>query len=263
MNKLLATLLVGLAASAAHADLMAPAPPVVVRGTIAAVDGNTLAVTSKTGTKLTVVLAPDAKIAALSAIGIEAIQPGSFIGTAAKPGRNGTLTALEVHVFAPSMRGLGEGHRAWDLGKRSSMTNGDVGSVSDTGSVKGAKGRVIVVNYKGGQQQVTVPTSVPIVAFAEGTAAQLVVGAHIFAFTKRLPRRKPGDQPGRGGSGRGGAAHVRGGCRKSVATHFRLPLPSSGSPPLQGRGWGWGLRPSGHSARDQRPTPTPPLKGRG
>jgi len=181
MHKLFAAALPGLVATTAQAELMAPAPPVVVRGTIDSVTGNVLGVTSKTGEKLTVVLAPDAKVAALSVVGIDAIQPGSFIGTAAKPRHGAMLEAVEVHVFPPSMRGLGEGHRAWDLGKNSSMTNGDVGSV------KGSRGRTIMVNYKGGQQQVYVPKSVPIVAFADGTLAQLVPGAHLFAFTKKLP----------------------------------------------------------------------------
>ncbi|MGI4879556.1 MAG: hypothetical protein ACRYG4_18945, partial [Janthinobacterium lividum] len=122
------------------------------------------------------------KVAALSVIGIDQIVAGSFIGTAAKPGPNGGLRALEVHVFPASMRGAGEGHRAWDLGKTSTMTNGNVGAV---GSVKHAKGRTITVDYKGGQQEVFVPATVPIVAFSDGNFAELVPGAHVFAFTMK------------------------------------------------------------------------------
>ena len=49
-----------------------------------------------------------------------------------------------MHVFPASMRGSGEGHRPWDLGGNSSMTNGTVGSlvVSD--------GHTITVKYKDG-----------------------------------------------------------------------------------------------------------------
>ena len=57
MHKLFAAALLGLVATTAQAELMAPAPPVVVRGTIDSVTGNVLGVTSKTGEKLTVVLA--------------------------------------------------------------------------------------------------------------------------------------------------------------------------------------------------------------
>ncbi|BFO11665.1 hypothetical protein GGER_41750 [Serratia rubidaea] len=38
------------------------------------------------------------------------IKPDSFIGTAAVPQADGSLKALEVHVFAASLRGSGEGH---------------------------------------------------------------------------------------------------------------------------------------------------------
>lgn len=182
MKTLIATLAAALLATGASADLMAPAAPTTIRGTITSVSGNTLGIKSNTGTALTLVLASDAKVAALSKVGIDEIKPNSFIGTAAKPGKNGTLEAIEVHVFPESMRGLGEGHRPWDLGKTSSMTNGNVGSV---GAIKGHKGRTLTVDYKVGTQQVVVPASVPIVAFAEGTPAQLAPGAHVFAFAMK------------------------------------------------------------------------------
>jgi len=186
MKKLLVAVAVTMIAGPAAADLMKPAAPIVVRGTIASINGRTLTVKINSGSQLVVVLTPDAKVAALTVIGIDQIKQDSFIGTAAKPGANGTLQALEVHVFAPSMRGLGEGHRAWDLGKTSSMTNGNVGSVTDgVGSVAAAQGRMLTVDYKGGKQQIFVPQSVPIVAFAEGSIAQLVPGAHVFAFTMK------------------------------------------------------------------------------
>lgn len=184
MKKLLAVLAASLLASGASADLMKPAAPVVVRGTIVTVEGSTLGVRSNDGASLVVVLAPGAKVAALTKIGIDDIKPNSFIGTAAKPGKNGVLEAVEVHVFPESMRGLGEGHRSWDLGATSSMTNGNVGKV---GTIKHHTGRTLTVDYKGGTQEVLVPATVPIVAFNEGTPAQLVTGAHIFAFTMRTP----------------------------------------------------------------------------
>lgn len=192
MTKLLAaltaTLLTTGLATGASADLMKPAAPVVVRGTITAVDpAGALSVKANDGSALTVVLAPGAKVAALSKIGLDDIKPNSFIGTAAKPGKNGVLEATEVHVFAESMRGLGEGHRAWDTGPTSTMTNGNVGKV---GTIRHHSGRTLTVDYKGGTQEVVVPARTPIVAFADGTTAQLVPGAHIFAFTMRTPDGK-------------------------------------------------------------------------
>lgn len=185
MKTIFAALAATLLATGASADLMKPSAPVVVRGTITAVDaGGALSVKANDGTALTVVLAPDAKVAALTKIGIDDIKANSFIGTAAKPGKNGVLEATEVHVFPESMRGRGEGHRPWDQGATSTMTNGNVGKV---GTIRHHSGRTLTVDYKGGTQQVVVPANVPVVAFAEGSAAQLVPGAHIFAFTMRTP----------------------------------------------------------------------------
>ena len=86
------------------------------------------------GDKVTLKLAPSVSL-----------RPNSFIGVTAVPGDNGTLKALEVHVFPEAMRGSGEGHRPWDLAPDSTMTNGTVGSVivSD--------GRLLTVGYKGGE----------------------------------------------------------------------------------------------------------------
>lgn len=186
-----------LLATAASADLMKPAGPVFVRGTIVAFtpapppavrDAVTtlapaeLSVKARDGTTVVVLLAAGSKVAALTKIGLDAIEPNSFIGTAAKPGKGGVLEATEVHVFPESMRGVGEGHRPWDTGSTSTMTNGNVAKV---GTIKHHAGRTLTVDYKGGTQSIVVPANVPIVAFAEGTMAQLVAGARIFAITTK------------------------------------------------------------------------------
>ena len=58
----------------------------------------------------------------------EMIRQTSFIGTAAVTGVDGKMTATEVHVFDESARGTGEGHRSFDLGPNSTMTNANVDS---------------------------------------------------------------------------------------------------------------------------------------
>ncbi len=178
-----------LLAMPAAADLMKPAGPVFVRGTIVAADPAALTVKATDGTTVTIALAPGFKVAALTKIGLDTIQANSFIGTAAKPGKGGVLEATEVHVFPKSMRGLGEGHYGWDKGPTSTMTNGNVGKV---GTIKHHAGRTLTVDYKGGTQEIVVPANVPIVAFAEGTAAQLVPGAHVFVITQKTPDGKLG-----------------------------------------------------------------------
>lgn len=184
-----------LTATAASAQMMGAAPqappPVGVRGTITSVAGTPetgmkLGVTSKSGKAMVLLLAPKTSFVSSTVISIDAIKAGSFIGTAAEPGPNGTLVATEVHVFPESMRGVGEGHRPWDTSATSSMTNGNVDDVTEGGLSK-KNGRTLTVNYKGGKQSVYVPVSVPIVAFAPATAAVATKGAKVFTFAMKQP----------------------------------------------------------------------------
>jgi hypothetical protein len=42
---------------------------------------------------------------------------------------DGSLNAVEVHIFPESMRGTREGHYPWDLQPQSTMTNANVEQV--------------------------------------------------------------------------------------------------------------------------------------
>jgi hypothetical protein len=90
------------------------------------------------------------------------------------PQADGTQKALEVHIFAESQRGTGEGHRPWDGAPNSTMTNGTVGS-----SVTGVDGPVITVRYKDGEKKIIVPPDVPVVTFVPGDKGELKPGAKI------------------------------------------------------------------------------------
>jgi hypothetical protein len=147
-----------------------------VRGTIDAVDAHELHVTTRTGEKVTLKIADNAGVTIIAPIAIDAIKPGSFIGTAAMSQPDGTLKALEIQVFPESMRGVGEGHRPWDLGAGSSMTNGTVGDL------KVSNGRYLTLTYKDGEQKVFVPENAPIITYLPATQADLKKGAHIIAF---------------------------------------------------------------------------------
>jgi hypothetical protein len=167
----------GAVALAAAGGAWAQSPRAVrIRATIDAADAGSLSLTSRAGQKLTVVLASDTVIVAIVPIRLEDIKPGSFIGSAAMPQSDGTLRALEVHVFPESMRGTGEGHRPFDLQPRSTMTNGTVGTVS------GTSGRTLTVDYRDGQKTIVVPPDTPVVTYEPGSPALLVPGAHVIVM---------------------------------------------------------------------------------
>jgi hypothetical protein len=90
------------------------------------------------------------------------------------------MVAVEVHVFPESMRGSGEGHRPFDLGPKSTMTNGTVGQ-----EVVGNAGQTLTVRYKGGNKDILVPPGAPVVTISPGDRTLLVTGAHIIAFTQK------------------------------------------------------------------------------
>ena len=159
----------------------ADAPPpqrIGVRGAITALDGDSMKVHTTRGEDVTVNLNKDTQVRGVTLAQMSDIKPGSYIGTAAVPGPDGTLKALEVHVFPPSMAGTGDGHRDFDLAKDSSMTNGMVGDLVTS------NGRTMTVKYKGGEQKVVVPDDVPIVNLVPGDRSLLKPGVKIVLFAQ-------------------------------------------------------------------------------
>ena len=173
-------LLACFAASLAHAA-SAQTPTTRIRATIDQANGQTLQLTARDGAKQTVTLRPDTAVTLIVAAKLTDIQPGSYIGTAALPGPDGTLQALEIHVFPENRRGTGEGHRPFDLQPQSTMTNGTVGDVI------GTTDRTITLRYQGGEKKVAVSPTTPIVAFEPGTQAMLVAGAHVIVTAAKAP----------------------------------------------------------------------------
>jgi len=162
---------------------LAASPPTNVRATIARVDGNTLDIKERDGGVAKIHLADNAKIASVTKASLSDIKPGSFIGTAATPGKDGKLQAIEVHIFPESMRGTGEGDRAWDLTPKSSMTNGTVAQKSDkveANKVNRVEGNDVTVNFNGGTKIVTVTPDTKVVTLVPGDRSELKPNAKIF-----------------------------------------------------------------------------------
>src|SRR5215217_4951880 len=168
-----------LVASAALAQPPA-AGPTVVRGNVAALSGNTLSVKQAKAPAQAVTLAPNWSVAVMKPVSPDAIQPGSFIGTAEMPQKDGTGRSLEVHVFPPGVK-MGEGHYGWDKKPGSMMTNGTVGTV-----VAGKKGsRQLEVSYSYGKRMITVPANVPIVQITGGSRDQIKPGVPVFMVVQK------------------------------------------------------------------------------
>jgi len=176
------------------------ANPQRIRGDVAAVHGKDLDVKTNAGQVVTVRMTDQLRVSARGPADLASIAPGSFIGTTAVAQPDGTLKAVEVHVFPESMRGTGEGHRPMEseqpgstmtnatvtsvapakAAPRSTMTNATVGSVAPAGSA-----RRLTLKYKDGEQTVVVGDNVPVVTVEPGDSSMLVPGAHVVVTTAK------------------------------------------------------------------------------
>jgi hypothetical protein len=166
---------VAFAQQAPSAGATSPVVKPRVRGTIVQVEGSTLTVKATNGTLLNVHLNNNAKVVAIVAASLTDIKPGSFVGTTAVPQPGGTLRATEVHIFPESMRGTGEGHRAWDLGPTSTMTNGTVAL-----AVQKIEGHTLTIKYKDGEKTVVVTPDTAVVSYVLADRSELKANAKVF-----------------------------------------------------------------------------------
>src|SRR6202051_4598474 len=170
------------AASSLYAIAQQPPTPSRVRGTIEAVDGDVLAVKSRSGEDFKLHMAGYMRVVGITRISLADIKVGSFIGATTVPGPGGEADAVEVHVFPEDMRGTGEGSRPFDLRPNSTMTNATVAE-----SVVNNAGHVLTVKYKGGEKTVVVSPDTPVVAYVPADKSDLKAGAKVIAFVKKLP----------------------------------------------------------------------------
>src|SRR5499427_410725 len=180
MNRIFAGML--LAAFSLAALAQTPPPPVRVRGTVEKLENNVMTVKAPDGKTVDVKLTDNFTVVGVSRAHIGDIGEGKYIGTTTLGQRNGGLAALEVHIFPENMRGVGEGHYAWDLKPDSKMTNGNVAEVKSVG-----KDRMLTVKYKDGEQKVDVPANAKIVMFGPAERSELKKGAHVFCVAQKAP----------------------------------------------------------------------------
>jgi hypothetical protein len=149
--------------------------PVRIRGIIERVDGDVYIVKARAGDELKLKLAQNATVVALTKATLADIKQGSYIGVSGLPQPDGTQKALEVHILPENMRGVGEGHRSWDLQPSSTMTNGNVEQAAAS-----SEGQVLMLKYKDGEKRIVVSADTPIVVYVPGDKSELTPGAHIF-----------------------------------------------------------------------------------
>jgi hypothetical protein len=165
------------ARTAPPAEASAPRPAAPIDGAVVAFSGKVLSVKDAHGLVKTFTVADDARFLRLTKIEASAIKPGSFVATANVSQPDGSGVSKEFRVFAPALKGLGEGHGPM-AGEQpgTMMTNGTVSAevVSTT------RGREMDVTYggKGGQgvRHIVLPANVTIREMSLVDRAQIKPG---------------------------------------------------------------------------------------
>ena len=146
-----------------------------VRGTVEQVDGPKLLVKTRNGDEVVVVAPMGVPFVAVVPATLADLKPGTFVGSGAMPQPDGSLVALEVHIFPESMRGTGEGHRPWDGAAQATMTNASI----DT-AVTAVDGSTLTLKYSDGEKKLKVTPQTAIVAYATGDRAEVKPGTKLF-----------------------------------------------------------------------------------
>jgi hypothetical protein len=177
------TLRMPIAAAAVLVGLLLSTPTFAeahIRGTLTDAKDGTISVQTANGETKSIRLANDTGLFLVTKADMSAIKSGKFVGITSVE-QEGKRVAREVHVFEESLRGLAEGHYPWDLdSKPNMMTNANIAKVDEVGT-----DRVLKLNYKGGEQTITIPTNATIVAFDKAPADQIATGRMVFVIMKK------------------------------------------------------------------------------
>jgi hypothetical protein len=191
--------------------------PARVRGTLTAIDHDSVTVTERDGRTLTLKTGPYTTYAYVVPSSSDAIKVNDFVGSAVK-GPPSAMTAVELAIIPANMRAGRISLYDWDPLPdptaehpsditATSMTNGLVSSISPVApeltnthitkgivSAKngGAAGRTLTVTYDGGAKsfQITVPPNAPIVRYVLSDQSAATIGSVVMIKTN------PGDQAG-------------------------------------------------------------------
>jgi hypothetical protein len=172
-------------------------PTVRIAGTVESFDGHVLAIKSAKLGEVKVDLPSDLVVFAVSKGTLADVKSGAYIGVGAMPQADGSQRAIQLTVFAESLRGISEGFRPWSVRPNSTMTNGAVEQ-----TVESVEGRVLMVKYKGGEQKIVVPADAVIQTYTVGDKSELKPGAHI-AITRALKKPDGALEANRVNVGRG------------------------------------------------------------
>lgn len=170
---------------------LAAPPSLRIEGTVVATSAHSVTLKTQHGEQ-SIALAPKVRYFALSKSSLDKVTQGSFIGTTVVPQPDNTYVSTEVHIFAPSLRGTGEGFTKMDSGGKHMMANSTVNTVAHasnmmanstvrTADSSGGK-KSITMTFPSGTKNITIPAGTPVMYIDPGSKSALVPGAHVLVI---------------------------------------------------------------------------------
>ena len=154
-----------------------PAPANLnVRGVVTAFDGKVLAVRSRDGGDVSIVLPDAVPVNTTRAFTMADIKPGMVLGVTTMKRADGTVFAIDVRPIPPAAR---RGLSPFDLQPGSTMTNGVMEA-----SVASSGGQELTLNYESGVVKVLVPPGTPMSQSTPGSRADIRPGETVFVATR-------------------------------------------------------------------------------
>jgi len=184
-----AVLATALTVSAALAQQQQPPGTQRVSGTIERVDGNTIYGKGADGSAITLKLADNVAITAVSRATVADIKPGDYVGTGGVPQADGSQKAVELRIFPRPQADGGHYYDGWPGAPNGTMTNGFVQPAGTVGAtLAGAGDPSIVVKYPQGEKRIVISPNAHVVRNAFGSKDDLKAGA---AFRANAAAKQP------------------------------------------------------------------------
>jgi hypothetical protein len=148
-----------------------------IRGTVTAFDGTTIAVTTREGNAVEVMLPDAINVSGTKAITLADLKPGTVLGVTTIKRADGQVIAIDVRPIPPTAR---LGLSPFDLQPESTMTNASL-----EGQLVSANGAELMLNHGDGSIKVLVPAGTPMSQSIPGSRADIKPGETIFIAARR------------------------------------------------------------------------------
>jgi hypothetical protein len=162
-------------------------------GTLTAVASSSITVSTAHGNQV-VRFDPHVRILSLTKSSLDQVRNGSFIGTTVVPQADGSYKSTEVHIFAESLRGMGEGFTKMNSSGSRMMANSTVhepvnmmanSTVRSTRSNAG--GKTISMTFPSGKIAIHIPAAVPVSLISPASRSLLRSGARVLLICNGAP----------------------------------------------------------------------------